>query len=56
MIEVKDLVKMYGSLAAVDRVSFSVAKGSVLGLLGPNGAGKTTTMRVLTTSLPANGG
>lgn len=56
MIEVKDLVKTYGTLAAVDRVTFSVPKGSILGLLGPNGAGKTTTMRVLTTSLPPTSG
>ena len=56
MIEVKDLVKMYGSLAAVNHVTFSVPKGTILGLLGPNGAGKTTTMRVITTSLPLNGG
>jgi ABC-2 type transport system ATP-binding protein len=52
MIEVQDLVKMYGTLAAVDHVSFSVPKGAILGLLGPNGAGKTTTMKILTTSLP----
>ncbi len=56
MIEVKDLVKMYGTTTAVDRVTFSVPKGTILGLLGPNGAGKTTTMRVITTSLPPNGG
>ena len=47
---------MYGALPAVDRVNFSVKKGSILGLLGPNGAGKTTTMRVLTTSLPLTSG
>jgi ABC-2 type transport system ATP-binding protein len=52
MIEVQDLVKMYGSLAAVDHVNFSVPKGAILGLLGPNGAGKTTTMKILTTALP----
>src|SRR5260221_14568066 len=56
MIEVKDLVKTYGALPAVDHVTFSVPKGSILGLLGPNGAGKTTTMRVLTTSLAMNSG
>ncbi|HUO57514.1 MAG TPA: ATP-binding cassette domain-containing protein [bacterium] len=56
MIEVKDLVKSYGSLAAVDHVTFSVPKGNILGLLGPNGAGKTTTMRVLTTSLAMTSG
>ncbi len=56
MIEVKDLVKNYGPFAAVDKITFSVPKGTILGLLGPNGAGKTTTMRVLTTSLPPTGG
>jgi len=56
MIEVKDLVKSYGSLTAVDKITFTVPKGSILGLLGPNGAGKTTTMRVLTTSLPPTSG
>lgn len=52
MIEVHDLVKMYGTLAAVDHIHFSVPKGSILGLLGPNGAGKTTTMKMLTTAMP----
>ena len=56
MIEVNELVKMYGSMAAVDRITFSVPKGRILGLLGPNGAGKTTTMRILTTALPMNSG
>jgi ABC-type multidrug transport system ATPase subunit len=52
MIEVRDLVKMYGTLAAVDHISFDVPKGAILGLLGPNGAGKSTTMKILTTALP----
>lgn len=56
MIEVKELVKTYGPLAAVDRVTFTVPEGSILGLLGPNGAGKTTTMRMLTTSLALSAG
>jgi ABC-2 type transport system ATP-binding protein len=56
MIEVKDLIKNYGNFPAVNRVNFSVPKGTILGLLGPNGAGKTTTMRVLTTSLPPTSG
>jgi ABC-2 type transport system ATP-binding protein len=56
MIEVSDLVKTYGTLFAVDHVSFTVGKGVILGLLGPNGAGKTTTMRILTTSLPPQSG
>ncbi len=48
MIEADCLSKHYGRLAAVDQVSFKVAKGEVLGFLGPNGAGKSTTMRMLT--------
>ena len=47
MIEVQDLTKSYGSVTAVDHVSFTVNKGEILGFLGPNGAGKTTTMRIL---------
>ena len=48
MIGTEHLTKHYGSLAAVEDVSFQVAPGEVLGFLGPNGAGKTTTMRMLT--------
>ncbi len=46
-IVVEDLVKRFGSFVAVDRVSFSVGRGEVLGFLGPNGAGKSTIIRVL---------
>lgn len=56
MIEVQDLTKSFGEKIAVDRISFSVNKGEILGFLGPNGAGKTTTMRVLTGYLPATQG
>ena len=49
MIEVKSLHKQFGSVTAVDDVSFQAADGVVTGLLGPNGAGKTTTLRILTT-------
>lgn len=56
MIEVQNITKRYGSLTAIDRVSFSVAKGEVLAFLGPNGAGKTTTMRILTCFMPATEG
>lgn len=47
MIEVKELRRSFGSVVAVDGISFEVEKGQVLGLLGPNGAGKTTAMRML---------
>ncbi len=56
MIEVVGLTKRYGDVTVVDDVSFSVARGEVLGFLGPNGAGKTTTMRMLTGYLPATSG
>jgi ABC-2 type transport system ATP-binding protein len=48
MIEVTGLVKTYGAIRAVDRVSFRVNRGEILGFLGPNGAGKSTTMKMLT--------
>jgi ABC-2 type transport system ATP-binding protein len=48
MIKVERLTKRYGDFAAVQDVSFEIARGEVVGFLGPNGAGKTTTMRVLT--------
>ncbi len=47
MIEVSSLSKSYGTVTAVDSLSFTVAAGEVLGLVGPNGAGKTTTLRCL---------
>jgi ABC-2 type transport system ATP-binding protein len=56
LIEVQDLTKAYGSVTAVDHVSFTVNKGEILGFLGPNGAGKTTTMRILTAFMPATSG
>ena len=56
MISVTDLCKRYGSFVAVDRLSFEVARGEVVGFLGPNGAGKTTTLRILTGYHPASSG
>jgi ABC-2 type transport system ATP-binding protein len=56
VIEVSELSKHYGDVAAVENVSFSVEKGVILGFLGPNGAGKTTTMRMLTCFLPPSQG
>ncbi len=47
MLDVQSLDKAYGSKLAVRSISFSVAKGTVLGFLGPNGAGKSTTMRMI---------
>ena len=51
-----DLVKRFGSVIALDGVSFEVKRGTVTGLLGPNGAGKTTAVRILTTLLKPNSG
>jgi ABC-2 type transport system ATP-binding protein len=48
MIEVSDLTKTYPGVLAVDRITFKVDKGEIVGFLGPNGAGKSTTMRILT--------
>ena len=56
MIEAKGLTKRYGDIVAVDRVSFSIQRGEVVGFLGQNGAGKTTTMRMLTGFLPPTDG
>ena len=47
LIEIEGLTKRFGAFTAVDAVSFTVARGEVLGFLGPNGAGKSTTMRML---------
>jgi ABC-2 type transport system ATP-binding protein len=56
MIEVKGLVKTYGSKRAVDGVTFSVKRGDILGFLGPNGAGKSTTMKMITGFLRPDAG
>ena len=56
MIEVRDLTKYFGPTLAVDRVSFKVEKGEIIGLLGPNGSGKTTIMRILTGFFPPTSG
>lgn len=55
-IEVKDLQKKFGNFTAVNRISFSVEKGSIFAFLGPNGAGKTTTIKMLTTLLQPTSG
>ncbi len=56
MIEVKNLSRHFGHIAAVENVSFTVQKGDVLGFLGPNGAGKSTTMRMITGYIPPTSG
>ncbi len=56
MIEVRDLSRRYGDFLAVDRISFQVDRGEIVGLLGPNGAGKTTTLRMITGYLYPTGG
>jgi ABC-2 type transport system ATP-binding protein len=55
-IEVRDIVKTFGTFTAVDHISFSVAAGETVGLLGPNGAGKSTLIRMMVTLLlPSSG-
>jgi len=56
MVEVKRLNRYFGSLKAVNNVSFQIGRGQVFGFIGPNGAGKTTTMRILATiDVPTSG-
>lgn len=56
VLEVRDLTKRYGAFLAVDKLSFELRKGTILGLLGPNGAGKTTTIQMLVgITLPDDG-
>ena len=56
MIKVDNLVKTFGPKVAVNRISFEVERGEVLGFLGPNGAGKSTTMRMITGFIPPTDG
>lgn len=56
MIRVENLTKTFGPKTAVNGVSFTVARGEVLGFLGPNGAGKSTSMRMITGFIPPSGG
>jgi ABC-2 type transport system ATP-binding protein len=56
MLEIRQLVKRFGPLLAVDDVSFTVPRGEVLGFLGPNGAGKSTTMKMITGFLAPTAG
>ncbi|MDR0857657.1 MAG: ABC transporter ATP-binding protein [Oscillospiraceae bacterium] len=56
MIEVSGLTKTYGRKRGVDRISFKINEGEIVGFLGPNGAGKTTTMNIITGYISANSG
>jgi ABC-2 type transport system ATP-binding protein len=55
-VEVRELVKDYGSLRALNGISFEVNEGEIFGLIGPNGAGKTTALRVVATLLQITSG
>lgn len=56
MIEVKSLSKSYGTTLALDKISFTVPTGQIMGFLGPNGAGKSTTMKIITCFMPPTAG
>jgi len=56
LLEIKNLSRRFGAIAAVDDVSFAVPRGEILGFLGPNGAGKTTTMRMIAGFLTPSSG
>ena len=56
VVQVRDLVRQFGTFTAVDHIDFDVQRGEIFGLLGPNGAGKTTTFRMLCGLLPATSG
>jgi ABC-2 type transport system ATP-binding protein len=56
MIKVEQLTKKYAGITAIDRLTFEVGRGEIVGFLGPNGAGKTTTMRILAGYMPATSG
>src|SRR5712671_6817622 len=56
MLEARSLTKRYGGLLAVDKVSFSVHRGEVLGYLGPNGSGKSTTVNLVVGLLEPSAG
>jgi ABC-2 type transport system ATP-binding protein len=56
MLEARQLTKLYSGIPAVDRVSFTIRPGEILGYLGPNGAGKSTTVKMLTGLLEPTSG
>src|SRR5688572_8908080 len=56
MIRVQDVTHRYGATVAVERVSFAIEAGEIVGFLGPNGAGKTTLLKLLSTYLQPTAG
>jgi len=56
MVTVREMMKRYGEVTALDDISFTLRKGEIVGLLGPNGAGKTTAMKIVTGFMPADRG
>lgn len=56
VVEVKDLVKAYGDVKAVNGISFNISNGEIFGILGPNGAGKSTTVEIIEGLRSADGG
>ncbi|MFA7446669.1 MAG: ATP-binding cassette domain-containing protein, partial [Flavobacteriaceae bacterium] len=55
-IRVSEITKQYGTQTALNKISFSVEKGEIVGFLGPNGAGKSTLMKILTTYISSDSG
>ena len=56
MLSVREITKVFGGFKAVDRVSFDLAEGEILGLIGPNGSGKSTTFNLIAGALAPSGG
>ena len=56
LLEIKNLVKKYKEIVAVDDISFSIRQGICFGLIGPNGAGKTTTIEMVEDIIPPTSG
>jgi branched-chain amino acid transport system ATP-binding protein len=56
MLSIKEITKVFGGFKAVDRVSFDLAEGEILGLIGPNGSGKSTTFNLIAGALAPSGG